>query len=340
MAAVWLAFWALMLTVAVQEARLDGENAWRPWIAEGSSMLLATVFVIAHWRYAPKLDGWLRQPALWFARALVWVPPVAVGFVFAVYALRHGLAALLGQPYAHPPLREIWLYEALKFAVFYLLFTGVMFGWRTYGAWVASRLAAERQARLLQEAQMLQLTQQIQPHFLFNALNTVCSFIHSEPDRAETLLLQLAALLRAATDAGQRPQQALADELRLLKAYAALMHGRFADRAVVAWDLSPQADRCPVPTLGLQPLLENCFRHVVETRREPTHITVRTRCIDGRLTVCVEDDGTLASDARFGVGLGNLANRLQALHGDAASVTLTRGDSAGTVARMTLPCAC
>lgn len=192
MAAVWLALWALMLTVAVREARLDGENAWRPWIAEGSSMLPATVFVIAHRRNAPKLDGWLR----------------------------HGLAALLGQPYAHPPLREIWLYEALKFAVFYLLFTGVMFGWRTYGAWVASRLAAERQARLLQEAQMLQLTQQIQPHFLLNALNTVCSFIHSAPDRAATLLLQLAALLRAATDAGQRPQQALADALRLLSAHS------------------------------------------------------------------------------------------------------------------------
>ena len=170
---------------------------------------------------------------------------------------------------------EVLAYEAAKFTLFYALFGGIQFGVRSYRAWATERLRAEQQARLAQQAQLAQLTQQLQPHFLFNALNTVSSLIHTDPDLADALLMRLATLLRAATDASHRPEQPLSDELALLHAYADIMTQRFADRVEIRWEVDADAWHCSVPTLGLQPLLENCFRHVVERRREPTHVVIR-----------------------------------------------------------------
>jgi LytS/YehU family sensor histidine kinase len=158
------------------------------------------------------------------------------------------------------------------------------------------------------------LTQQLQPHFLFNALNTILSLIHPDPDLADTLLTQLASLLRAATDASRRLEQPLADELALLGAYASIMTQRFADRVHVEWAIDEAAMACLVPTLALQPLLENCFRHVVERRRAPTRIVVRARLMGAVLAIEIEDDGDLRTEPPvFGVGFGNGSNRCMVL---------------------------
>jgi two-component system LytT family sensor kinase len=339
----WLGFWILMILVGVQEhLRTGGQGLWRPLIAEGSAMVVATLVAVVQWRLAKRLDPLLHEPRRWFARVLVWTPLVAIAFVVTVYALRLSLLSLAGVPYRLGPWGPVFAYETLKFCVFYFLFSGVHFGVRSYMAWNGERLRAERHQRLSQQAQLLQLTQQLQPHFLFNALNTVSSLIHTDPQRADALLTQLAALLRAATDVGQRTEQPLVDELKLLKGYAAIMTERFGDRVELRFEIDDAALTCPVPTLGLQPLLENCFRHVVEQRRAPTCIVVRARCAAARLTIEVEDDGgVLAAPAVFGVGLGNLQRRLEALHADRAYIDLqTREDGAGVRARLELPCAC
>jgi LytS/YehU family sensor histidine kinase len=204
---------------------------------------------------------------------------------------------------------------------------------------------AQRHEAQLREAQLAQLTQQLQPHFLFNALNTVSSLIHTDPQLADTLLTRLATLLRAATDAGQRPQQTLADELTLLHAYADIMVERFSDRVSLTWQIDPAALACIVPTLALQPLLENCFQHVVEPRRAPTCIVVRARREGGRLHIAIEDDGgVLADPPVFGVGLGNLQLRLATLHGAAARLVLKPlgegGSARGVGVSLELPCGC
>jgi LytS/YehU family sensor histidine kinase len=187
---------------------------------------------------------------------------------------------------------------------------------------------------------LAQLTQQLQPHFLFNALNTVSSLIHSDPDMADALLTRLASLLRAATDASQRPEQSATDELALLHAYADIMTQRFADRVEIAWDVDADVQRCRLPTLGLQPLLENCFRHVVERRRERTHVVIRATHRAGTLRVEIEDDGDLkVVPSKRGVGLDNLERRLRSLHGTRASLTLHLRSGGGLIARVELPCA-
>jgi two-component system, LytTR family, sensor kinase len=337
----WAAFWLLMISVGVQEALRDGgRELWRPVMAELTSALVATVIALVQWRLGKRLDPLLRAPRRWFVRMLAWTPLVALGFVGAVFALRYLLLLLAGQSIPAPS-AAIVLYEVLNFSIFYLLFCGVQFGVRSYMAWHAERLRAERHERLSQQAQLLQLTQQLQPHFLFNALNTISSLIHSNPDLADALLTQLAALLRAATDAGRRPEQPLADELKLLQGYAAIMSERFGDRVQLRWEIDAAALACTVPTLGLQPLLENCFRHVVEPRRAATHIVVRARREAQRVLIDVEDDGgVLACPPVFGVGLGNLQRRLEALHGQLARLELRAREAGGVVATVELPCAC
>lgn len=336
----WCAFWVLMMAVGVQDEWRRGEPApWLPLLYEASAALVASAIAWWQWRYARRFDALLAQPRRWFARVMMWGPLLAPGFVTAVYGLRHAVHALVGVPYRHAPWAEVFGYELVKFALFYLLFCAVHFGLRFYLAWQAERLNAERQARLAQQAQLTQLTQQLQPHFLFNALNTIAALVHTAPDQADALLTQLAALLRAATDAGQRPEQPLAAELDLLRAYAAIMTQRFGERADVTWHVAPEALRCQVPTLGLQPLLENSFRHAVEVRRAATHIVVRAACSDGRLRVEVEDDGPgLAAPPTLGVGLSNLQQRLHALHGERARVALQPRDGGGARNVVELPC--
>lgn len=338
----WCSFWLLMIAVGVQDELRRGVLPWwRPVLYEGSAALVATAIAWWQWRLVRRLDPLLAQPGRWFARLLGWAPLLALGFIASVYGLRHAVHAAVGVPYRHDPWAQVIAYESLKFCLFYLLFCAVHFGLRSYLAWQGERFNAEHLARLAQQAQLTQLTQQLQPHFLFNALNTISALIPTEPDRADALLTQLAALLRAATDAGKHAEQPLADELALLRSYAALMTQRFGDRAEVVWDIAPDALACRVPTLGLQPLLENSFRHAVEVRRAPTHIVVRAACSGAVLRVEVQDDGPgVAAQAGFGVGLGNLEQRLRALHGAAARVALQTLPAGGALTVLELPCGC
>jgi two-component system, LytTR family, sensor kinase len=338
----WLVFWVLMAWVSAQDHwRGGGTAAWRPVVNEGTSMLTASALLLLQWWRARQLDRWLAHPLQWFARLVVWLPLVGPLFVVLNFSLRAIVFGLAGQPYSHEPWGEAMLYELPKFVIYFGLFAGVQFGARSYRAWHVERLRAERLSGLTQQAKLAQLTQQLQPHFLFNALNTISALIHSDPDRADALLGRLAALLRAATDAAQRPEQSLADELALVRAYAEIMLERFGDRARIAWQIDEAALRCRVPTLALQVLLENVFKHAVEKRRAPTAISVSAQVGAGQLRLAVQDDGgALLQAPVFGVGLGNLRQRLVGLHGDAAGLSLSQVDGGGALAELWLPCAC
>ncbi len=342
----WLGFCLLMVLVSLQEQLVDGGGDWGWRLAdELLAMALVSVLAVARWRLGPRDDALLTRPRLWFWRVLRWTPLVALAFVLALYAARHALRAALGGHYEHAPWPAVLGYESAKFAVFYALFAGVQFGHRSFRALAAERLRREQAQRLAELARLQQLTQQLRPHFLFNALNTVGGLVHDDPDAADRALLDLAALLRAASDASARPSQALRDELALARAYAGLMARRHGPRVQLGWRLDPALDEQPVPTLALQVLLENAFVHGVEQRIAPTHISVRSQSIAGpgggpaRLRLSVHDSGgRLAAGWRPGLGLANLAERLRMLHGDAATLLLTEADG-GVLASIEWPLA-
>jgi hypothetical protein len=329
----WAAFWLLMTTVAVQDhVRDTGPHAlWRPLLWEGSSCLVASVMLALMWRDAPRHDAELTQPARWFARQLRWLPLLAPLFVVAVYAIRHGVFLALGQTYHHPPWGQVFLYECTKFALFFTLFIAVVFGLRTHMALAEQRMRT-------QAAQLAQLTQQLEPHFLFNALNTVASTIHSNPDLADSMLTRLAALLRATTDLTRKPTCTLDEELKLLQGYTAIMCERFADRVTLEQQIDPAARACRVPTLSVQPLMENAFRHGVERTSEPTRLVLRAQRVADRMRVEVEQSrGGVDEAAAAGVGLGTLRERLAALHGTRAQVGLDALPGGGARAWFELP---
>jgi two-component system LytT family sensor kinase len=312
---------------------------WRPLVDTVSSAIGATVLLAIQIRRADRFDRLISSPLQWFLHAWAWMPLQLVAYVTGMYAIRFGIYTLAGARYRPGPWVQVLAFEATDFLLFYALFGGIHFGLRSYNAWSAERLRSAQQSALARQAQLAQLTQQLQPHFLFNALNTVSSLIHSDPNTADILLTRLATLLRAATDASQHPEQSLADELELLRAYADIMVKRFSDRVAISWDVDAAAHTCRVPTFGLQPLLENCFRHVVERRDTFTHIAIRVACSMGQLQIEIEDNGDLRQlPPKRGVGLGNLEERLQSLYGTQASLELRLRPEGGLIAGVKLPC--
>lgn len=333
-------FWVLQLTMGIQEYfQGGGSDVWEPVIWDVPSLLVTTTVAILGFRQIPRLDGLLSRPGRWFALAFGSAPLVAGIAVGLISLLRHAMYRVLGVHCPHDLAAFTFINELLYVSTFYLLFLAVLFGMRSFMAMGRARLAAARSEALAQKAQLLQLTQQLQPHFLFNALTTIVEAIHHEPALAERLLLELARLLRAATDLSAKPESLLDDEVRLLESYALIMQQRFADRASVRFEIDPTARRCRVPTMVLQPLLENAFRHGVERTSARCAVVVAARRAGDRLELEVQDDaGKLVHAVRYGVGLTNLQQRLRARYGTRAGMSLRAHRERGVVARIEMPC--
>ena len=344
LAIAWLLFWSLMTATAIQEFIRDGGGAlWKPISWEATSFLAVTVLLYLQRRYTARYDDLVGSPVRWFARQLVWLPVYWVAFTPLAFGMRHLLYRMAGDVYTHEAWPEVLLYENVKMTVFFFIFATITFGILSYHAMLSEKLRLERANASLREVQLLRLTQQLQPHFLFNALNTVSSLMHTDVDRADAMLIQLADVLRATLDVGEQHQVPLSTELRLLRGYAALMAERFSDRVSIAWQIDEALLNCPVPVMSLQPLLENIFKHTVERRRQPTAIAITAHREDGLLVLRVEDDGgrlATASDAgdNTGIGVRNLRERLATGYGAGATFNLIQLAPAGVRAEMRLPC--
>ena len=345
-AVAWVLFWLLMTTTAVQEyLRENDRGVWKPVLWETSSALTGTVLLILQRYFTRRHDHLISSPPRWFARQLVWLPVYWVAFVPIAFGIRHAVYRLAGETYTHHAWWQVFLYEDVKMTVFFCIFATITFGVLSYHAMLAEKLRVERINASLREAQLLRLTQQLQPHFLFNALNTISSLMHSDVARADAMLVQLADVLRATLDVGEQHQVPLELELRLLRGYASLMAERFSDRVRIDWHIDDSLLACQIPVMSMQPLLENIFKHTVERRRQGTAITISVGRERDVIVVRLEDDaGVLAeADARAGrtsgIGVRNLRERLAGLYGERASFNLIQLAPAGVRAEMRLPCA-
>lgn len=256
-----------------------------------------------------------------FAAAEPWLNPAAVG----------------PQP---PP-------DPVAFLGTVLMATAVFAAWSTVYALglVAFRLADAERERValrasLAEARARALEYQLNPHFLFNALNTVRALVLDEPEEARRAVTLLSGLLRQTLAAGREATHALSSELALVRTYLALEALRFDDRLAVRIDVAPEAEAVAVPTLLVQTLVENAVKHGVARQRAGGTVAV-TAALDGdRLALRVENPSPDPSAAPIsdgtGTGLANARERLALLFGDAARLDLTVGE-ARTVAAVSLP---
>lgn len=331
----WLLFWGLMTATAIQEyLRNGGRQLWQPIAWEATSFLTVTLLLTVQRRTTRRHDALVGSPVRWFARQLVWLPVYWVAFTPLAFGMRYVVYHLAGDTYSHGAWAEVLLYENVKMTVFFFIFATITFGILSYHAMLAEKLRLERVNASLREMQLLRLTQQLQPHFLFNALNTISSLMHTDVARADAMLIQLADVLRATLDVGEQHQVPLATELRLLRGYAALMAERFADRVNISWHVDDTLLACPVPVMSMQPLLENIFKHTVEQRRQPTAITISVqRAQTGgtpMLVLRLEDDAGRLPSAVAGRSQAGAAPRAgTGTDGNIGGAGMARGADAG-----------
>src|SRR5436309_11152009 len=173
----------------------------------------------------------------------------------------------------------------------------------------------------LAEARLETLKLQLKPHFLFNTLNAVSELVHTDPDRAEQVVVKLSDLLRFTLKSFDRNLITLAEEIDLLTTYISIEEIRFAGRLNCALEIEKQALKVPVPCLMLQPIVENGIRHGIGQRSGPGRIQVRASVVDGLLEINVKDDGPglpkgFCEAALQGIGIRNTRERLQQLFPD------------------------
>ena len=335
---LWALFWLLMIVIAVQDEHGDaGVLWWEPLLWEGSSCLVATFWLAIERRVANRWDEYLTDPWRWFGKHLAWMPVVVITFIVAIYSIRHGVYALTDETYEHESWPFIFFYESIKLVLFAGLWLGIIFGLTSFARWREEREQLLTLQKHLAESQLAQLKAQLQPHFLFNALNTISSLMQVDVERADRLLTRLADLLRASLTASTRDMTSLREELKLLELYAQIMQERFAGRVALTWNVADDVLDAQVPTLLLQPLLENAFKHGVERSREVVKIQVTAEKQRDELHLTIaNNESTLSTTPSTGIGLRNCRERLQLIYGARASLEL-RQEGGSVVTQLTLP---
>jgi len=181
----------------------------------------------------------------------------------------------------------------------------------------AARESQQLQARL-DQARLQALRLQLQPHFLFNTLNTITALVHRDPPSAERMVTGLSELLRVSLGTADEQEVRLDRELEVLRHYIDIQLVRFPDRLSVRFDIDPAAREAMVPSLLLQPLVENAIKHGITPRVAAGHLNISVRRQAEMLSLEVVDDGVGSRGTKpmvEGVGLGNARARLASLYG-------------------------
>jgi two-component system, LytTR family, sensor kinase len=274
-------------------------------------------------------------------------------------ALAHGVTYAVGFHYAAPGATPVTLGAHVRLFLMRYLFmdimtysaaVGVYYAFEYFSGFRRSALAAARseaQAATLQlnlaEARIHALRMELNPHFLFNALNAVAGLVCKRSHEAAIDMLdQLGELLRTTLNRNMPAEVPLAEELELLRRYLSIEQVRFGDRLRVTWDVDPETHAALVPPLILQPLLENALRHGIARRPGSAMVRISARRAGLHLELAVRDTGEgLASHGRpprEGIGLSNIRARLAEMYGrDATQVELTDVPGGGARARLMIP---
>jgi two-component system LytT family sensor kinase len=273
-------------------------------------------------RAAPWIWSRLRFPFNWVAVVGVMIALAVVGSVAAI-------SVLVAIGYLEPSRFLEWLGGSLKVAIVVTLTIGMfitvyeMLQGRLQATELALRTKERDEAdarRIATEAQLASLESRVQPHFLFNTLNSISALIHEDPAGAERMTGQLAALMRSSLD--QQPLVSIEDELQTVRNYLAIESVRFGDRLRFALDVPDGTTAVLVPRLSLQTLVENSIKFAVSPRRDGASVAIRAIESNGHVRLEVEDDGPGfdTSLVREGHGLELLRSRLAMTFGDRAAL--------------------
>jgi len=324
---------------------ISARGTWRMYLllslAQWWSWGLVTPLILATDRRLPFTD---KQPSQRFFAQLIPSLLFTAAYMYVFAAVRAALNlgpwnALLNTQVLAAALRGMFLWSWLV----YWLILGSGQAYRYYERYLSSELRAERLERSFSEARLNALRMQLDPHFLFNALNTISSQVERDPKLARSMIEHLGDLLRLSLESQGRQEIPLAEELAFLDHYLAIQRIRFGDHLKIEMYIQPEVKYATVPCLLIQPLVENAIRHGISKRASGGRITLTAQRAGSELEIRVEDDGvglpaewTLETSA--GVGLSVTRERVRSLHPNGTSrFTVERREVGGTEVKIALP---
>jgi LytS/YehU family sensor histidine kinase len=279
-----------------------------------------------------------------------WAGPLAVhaaasvaitGAVIAITEL--ALSAFLHER-SSPPLASMAFSLRVNFHGLFPTYWAVLGGFFLFDYYARYRdrelRAAQLEARLA-ETRLQALRMQLQPHFLFNTLHSISSLMYTDVDAAEEMVTRLGDFLRLTLESAGAAEVPLRTELEFSRRYLEIERTRFEERLQVRFAVAEECLSSLVPTLILQPLVENAIRHGIDRRREGGTVEVAAFRADGTLVLRVANDGASdaaeAEGARAPVGLANTRERLRGLYGPGGDLRLEHRPDGGAVATVVLP---
>ena len=342
-------FWVLIaLATALQDwLTLRGDlwsavrfaaSLWLPWaLLTPAVAWLSTTFSLER-------KGWRKALAAHLAGCAI--VSVLLGLL-SYYAgpppfLRPPIGTTDRPPF-DPPMGEMILRRAIFQLPIYFAIVGVAQAFAFYErARERERHAAVLESRLT-KARLHGLQMQLNPHFLFNTLNSIASLIHQNPRVADEMIGSLSDFLRLTLKTSDRSEVKLREELEYLDHYLSIEQIRFGERLRVEKQIDPAALDLLVPVLILQPLVENAIKHGIERQIAPGLVRIIAAVSGGRLCLQVSDNGrglkdSASAEFKEGVGLSNIRARLSELAGAAAALELRTAPGGGVVAEIQLPC--
>ena len=263
--------------------------------------------------------------------------------ITTTYTLHYLGLALVGR---QPPGPLLSFLNGLQSGLVWGTLTGSLYYWIILGvqaAFIYQRMyqqqrvaSAELEGRLT-EARLEALRLQVHPHFLFNTLNAISAFVRADPDRAQRMIAKLGELLRRTLDGGISAELPLSRELELLAPYLEIQRIRFGDRLAIQLDVPDGTGDALIPTLMLQPLVENAVEHGVTRTQNGARVRLRAQRKGDRLCLEIADNGPGPAGGGDRVGLANTRARLAGLYADGHRFDLRRLETGGTIVSIELP---
>jgi sensor histidine kinase YesM len=304
-----------------------------PWRAAAEALGIAFLFSLTIGSlcaiFIPRIS-----PRLWRYRFPInWLLLITCLFAFAMAGSTITIGILTAIGYIPAAQFTGWLADSTRYAIVTTLTFGIaisayeLMRSRLEAATLAVRTKERDEAearRAAIEAQLASLESRVQPHFLFNTLNSIASLIPTDPRGAERMTAQLASLLRSSLDAANTPLVPLEDEVRIVRDYLDIERVRFGHRMQPELAIEPGVESALVPRFSLQTLVENSVKYAIAPRRDGGRVSVRAAARNGRVRIEVEDDGPgFDPEAVPGNhGLSLLRQRLAFTYGEHATLSI------------------